>query len=265
MATFVLAPHLDDEIIGCYSVLPTVDYVLYFHKDYRAKDLAPNYYHVDLNRHGSDLISQGQVFTQGVGYNVVKSDDTVYLPSRYDYHPLHRKVRKFGLGLPGKKMFYSVEMNTPWLEEEFDPPGKKLLLTERYPGEVATLSKSDKYFLFKSIKPFDEVIWASVRFEWDSIHRWPDAPDQIAILRNLHRHKFYFQVDVQQFGEDRDIEYLMFQDEIKKWVKAQPWPEYTSCEMFASRIKYWLEHSLSGERLVRVSVYEDNENGCVLG
>ena len=248
----VLAPHLDDEIIGCYSVLDKVDLVLYFSVDYRA----------DQNQDQRP----GRILYVPAGewsLPQITTHDTVYIPSQFDYHPLHRKVRRVGLSLPGHKMFYSVEMNTPWLEEEADPEGKRNLFEKMYPGEVATISKSDKYFLFKSIQPFDSVIWASVRFTKPFIHHWPDAPEEVSFLAHPHRHLFHFQVDVQQFDGDREIEYLQLSSRVQTWFKTQIWGSSTSCEGFASRIKLWLE-TVYVDRKVRVSVYEDGENGVVL-
>lgn len=251
----VLAPHLDDEIIGCYSVLDSVDQVIYFHDDYRSVPGAlPNLPYIVYEKYHPQTLNS--IFHSN-------PEKVVYLPSKYDYHPLHRKVRAIGMSWPGKKMFYSVEMNTPWLEEEANPSGKRKLFQRLYPGELETISKSDKYFFFKSIAPYDDLIWASVKWEDEILHRWPNAPDQVHFLRNLHRHKFYFSVDIQQFGDDRDIEYLMFRQELGFHFMGRAWPESVSCEQMAIAIKLWVEARYPG-RMVRVSVFEDGENGCKL-
>ena len=39
MAHIVLAPHLDDEVIGCYSVWDKINKVVYFTKDYRESEV----------------------------------------------------------------------------------------------------------------------------------------------------------------------------------------------------------------------------------
>ena len=136
----ILAPHLDDEVIGCYSILEQVDKVVYWLKDYRMDNPRAKFEHY-----------------KGFNFEQLTGDDTVYMPSKYDYHPLHQKVRYFGLGLPCKKMFYSVEMNVPWLEEEKDAKGKKEMFNKMYPMEDMP---NDKYWLFKSIKPYDDIVWA---------------------------------------------------------------------------------------------------------
>jgi hypothetical protein len=255
MFNIVLAPHPDDEIIGCYSVWDQIDLVLYVQQDYRAKQLSSR---PDAMRPMYRSITLAEI--EGI-----VTTGTLYIPSQYDYHPLHREVRARAIGLSCKKMFYSVEMNVPWLEEEENPKKKRSLFERMYPEEVDTISKSDKYFLFKSIKPFDEMMWASVKFVRPMIHCWPGAPEQVSHLKNPHRHLFHFQVDVQQYGDDRDVEYLMLSDRVQEWFDAQEWALYTSCEMFARRIKWWLESLFHNPvRKVRVSVYEDGENGTVL-
>lgn len=107
------------------------------------------------------------------------------------------------------------------------------------------------------------TIWASVRLNFEQLHRWKDAPDKVHYLRNLHRHNFHLQVDIQQFGDDRDIEYIMFADHVKELSKEYQWHENTSCEMFSIDLKGRIEKKYRG-RKVRVSLYEDGENGCII-
>lgn len=243
----ILAPHLDDEVIGCYSIWSTLDRIYYFHQDYRANTL-PDGRYMPWGSGTADTISE---------------QDTVYLPSKYDMHPLHRRVRCIGLSLPGKKFFYNVEMNVPWLQEENNPKGKRRFFKNLYPLEYETINKSDKYFLFKSIQPFDDIIWAVIKFQREMYHCWAGAPDEVSFLRNKHRHLFYFEVKIQQFGDDRDLEYFILSRKIQQWFDKQKWKEETSCEMFAMKIKVWLEVTYP-DRLAEVSVFEDNENGALI-
>lgn len=250
----IFAPHLDDEIIGCFSVLKRDDLVLYFHDDYRANNLNRKGYAWTYGHLSCDVDQQP----------TLRADDILYIPSRYDYHPLHQQVNRFAAAIKHPhKRWYSVEMNTPWLEEEARPADKLLLFSQMYPGEVATITKSDKYFLFKSIKPFDELIWASIKFQREMFHCWPDAPQEVKFLSNVHRHIFHFEVDVQQFGDDRDLEYFILRRHVMEWFDNQSFGVHTSCEMFARAVR---DHLLVmyPDRQVRVAVFEDNENGCRL-
>lgn len=247
----ILAPHLDDEIIGCYSILDQVKHVLYFHGDYRS----------DLIEMRSDCkyVDCSDDWYRALRY--VDDDSEVYVPSRFDHHPLHRKVNRFRHNLPGKKWYYSVDMNVPWLEEEESPESKRRMCAVMYPKEMETLGKDDKWFLFKSIKPYDDYIWASVRFRQEFFHRWPDAPESVGYLRNLHRHMLHIQVDVQQFHDGRDLEYHTLLSRVKDEFGFYRGDD--SCETVAFGLKREMEHRYP-DRAVRVQVYEDGENGCVI-
>ncbi len=145
----ILAPHLDDEIIGCYSILHKVNKVIYFTKDYRSFNL---YEKLDY------------VYYEDYNFDIIDDTDTIYLPSKFDFHPLHKIVRNKYINLPCKKLFYNVEMNVPWLEEEEDKMGKLYLLKKLYPNEDLFI-KNDKYWIFKSIKPFDDIIFTTYYFK----------------------------------------------------------------------------------------------------
>lgn len=249
MANIILAPHLDDEVIGCYSVLPIIDRILYFKADHRVVSIA----------------SDPRYREWSVGEELAITDaDTVYMPSSFDLHPLHRKVRRLGLNLEGAKRFYSVEMNTPWLEEEEDPEGKRALLARMYAGEALL----EKWWRFRSIQSFDEVIWASVLLTFEAKHRWRDAPVVVDFLRNSHRHLFHVRTDVQQMDGDRELEYFILRSVVKTVlddILQVEWKEDgMSCEALARAIKRRLEGSAFSDRLVRVAVHEDGENGCVV-
>ena len=133
MKRYIFAPHLDDEIIGCYSILEQIDLIIYFTKDDRCKSIINNNKYI----HKSDF-----------DFNTIDINDTIYLPCQYDYHPLHKHIRLKGLRLKCNKNFYSVDMNVPWLKEEQYPDKKANYLKEIYP---TVDMKNDKYTLFKGI------------------------------------------------------------------------------------------------------------------
>lgn len=248
----ILAPHLDDEIIGCYSVLfenvitsMQKAKVVYFQKDYRSDNI-PMIPNVEYLQWDGGLRSD--------------ESDTIYIPSKFDYHPLHKKVNRIGRTLHGKKLFYSVEMNVPWLEEETNWRAKKELFNKLYPKEDM---KNDKYWLFKSIKPYDDLIWATVKTEFVQYHKYPAAPDEVAYLRNLHRHKFYLTVQVQQVHDNRDVEYFILRDIIINIHAKIRWHENMSCEMYCQEMLNKVQN-IFPDRMIRVSLFEDNENGCII-
>lgn len=107
-------------------------------------------------------------------------------------------------------------------------------------------------------------IW--VTFDKVGFHRYPDAPDEVAYLRDLHRHVFGFRVTIQVFHDDREIEFHMFKNWLTSLYEGDLKVDYKSCEMLAQEL---LEKILGkyncAERMVAVEVSEDGECGATIG
>jgi hypothetical protein len=120
-------------------------------------------------------------------------------------------------------------------------------------------------------------IW--VTFQKEGIHCYPAAATDpalntndeynVAFLANPHRHIFHFQVWIDVFHNDRDIEFIQF----KRWLEnlysgTGPYAEgrvleldYKSCEMIADDLYLQIAGRYPG-RAVTIEVSEDGENGC---
>lgn len=113
-------------------------------------------------------------------------------------------------------------------------------------------------------RDFDEQI--SVKFEWEGLHRWKDAPEQVAFLKNWHRHIFKASAVIQVHHDDRELEYFMVLDVIKKEIL--PFIELSetlsSCEQKAKFIANGLINVYGNDRSYIVSVFEDGENGSII-
>ena len=155
---YIFAPHLDDEIIGCYSVFDTIDVVVYFTKDYREKIV------LNVLEKNKEKKLPKYIYKDDFDFSILKKEDNLYLPSKYDFHPLHKKVRNEFIILPCNKFFYSIEMNVPWLEEEENSLAKLKMLQEFYPDEDLFLTNA-KYYLFKSIKEWDYIVFKDFKVE----------------------------------------------------------------------------------------------------
>lgn len=86
--------------------------------------------------------------------------------------------------------------------------------------------------------------------------------DDVSFLGVPHRHIFHFCVWIQVFHNDRDIEFIQF----KRWMErlyAQDVLElnHKSCEMIADDLAAQIQEKYPG-RWLKISVAEDNENGC---
>tara|TARA_R110000803_G_scaffold41704_3_gene89575 strand:+ start:14175 stop:14558 length:384 start_codon:yes stop_codon:yes gene_type:complete len=113
-------------------------------------------------------------------------------------------------------------------------------------------------------------IW--VTFNKEGIHKYPAALTDprlatgdeydVSFLGYPHRHTFHFKVWIEVFHDDRDIEFIQF----KRWLEklygnAELQLDYKSCEMIADDLAKVINETYP-ERWVRISVAEDNENGC---
>lgn len=102
-------------------------------------------------------------------------------------------------------------------------------------------------------------------------HRWPDAPERRAYLRDKHRHVFTFRVEVGVLHTDRDVEFHTLQDDITGWLAdLYPWdgaaPPFgydfgtRSCEQLAVELEGKLREE-GRYRVLSIEVWEDDENG----
>lgn len=118
------------------------------------------------------------------------------------------------------------------------------------------------------------MIWVTLRKE--GIHRYPAAEsdpnlktgDQydVSFLGYPHRHIFHFNVGIQVFHNDRDIEFIQF----KRWLEqlyngseATLQLNFKSCEMISDD----LFEQIAGrypDRDIEITVSEDGENGATI-
>tara|TARA_B100000508_G_C11431760_1_gene263797 strand:+ start:627 stop:1049 length:423 start_codon:yes stop_codon:yes gene_type:complete len=110
-------------------------------------------------------------------------------------------------------------------------------------------------------------IWCT--FQKEGIHKYPAALtdpklEDVSFLGYPHRHIFHFKVWIDVFHNDRDLEFIQF----KRWLESLfddtdgPMDiNYMSCEMLADdlAVQIWKRYP---DRKFKISVSEDNENGC---
>ena len=111
-----------------------------------------------------------------------------------------------------------------------------------------------------------------VRFQKEGIHMYPAAATDpalatgdeydVSFLGTPHRHIFHFEVSVEVFHNDRDIEFIQF----KRWLEKQYSQgilelNYKSCEMISDDL-YDVIATRYPDRNIAIQVSEDNENGA---
>ena len=111
-----------------------------------------------------------------------------------------------------------------------------------------------------------------VRFQKEGIHKYPAAATDpalatgdeydVSFLATPHRHIFHFDVAIEVFHTDRDIEFIQF----KRWLENQYSQnilqlDYKSCEMISDDL-YDVIATRYPDRSISIQVSEDNENGA---
>lgn len=110
-----------------------------------------------------------------------------------------------------------------------------------------------------SISKVSTQIW--VRFQRKGFHHFPGAPDQVKYLESRHRHIFKFEVGIDVFHDDREIEFHMFQTELEELYNGTLEIDNKSCEMLAQDICSYISSKYSGRNFY-VDVSEDGECGA---
>ena len=111
-----------------------------------------------------------------------------------------------------------------------------------------------------------------VRFQKEGIHKYPAAATDpllatgdeydVSFLATPHRHIFHFDVTIEVFHNDRDIEFIQF----KRWLENQYSQSilelnYKSCEMISDDL-YEVIATRYPDRNIIIKVSEDDENGA---
>ena len=101
-----------------------------------------------------------------------------------------------------------------------------------------------------------------IKFAREGIHCYPSAPDDVAFLRNPHRHIFYFRVDIQFFHDDREIEFIIFKRKVEGYYEPGVLQfDSKSCETIAHDLHAKIKRDFPGRAMV-IEVSEDDENGA---
>jgi hypothetical protein len=122
------------------------------------------------------------------------------------------------------------------------------------------------------MKKEKSMIW--VTFRKEGIHRYPDAGTDpnlasgdeydVSFLQYPHRHIFHFQVYIEVFHDDRDIEFIQFKRWLENLYKQGTLAlDYKSCEMIARDLQATIAARYP-KREIWIEVSEDGENGCFI-
>jgi hypothetical protein len=110
------------------------------------------------------------------------------------------------------------------------------------------------------------MIW--VTFQREGIHRFPAAATDpkladVAFLANEHRHIFHFNVSIEVFHNDRDIEFIQFKRWLESLYQGTLELNFKSCEMISDDLYEVIASRYPG-RDIEITVSEDGENGATI-
>ena len=147
----IIAPHPDDEIIGCYSILtnkdlsPIIIYTENISNERREealklKDFIPNI--------------KVQLFQKTIPGHLLNPNNTYYFPDpTYEFHPAHRMSGAIGetflREMKYNIIFYNVNMQAPYIFEVKNKDEKKKLLDDVYSSQSDLWKNDAKYYLFE--------------------------------------------------------------------------------------------------------------------
>ena len=113
-----------------------------------------------------------------------------------------------------------------------------------------------------------------VKFQKEGIHMYPAAATDpalatgdeydVSFLGTPHRHIFHFEVTIEVFHNDRDIEFIQFKRWLENLYKGGTLElNYKSCEMISDDL-YEQISTRYPDRNIEITVSEDNENGATI-
>jgi hypothetical protein len=144
----IVSPHCDDEIIGLYELLvkkinPIIIYTCDMSEERKKEALTLNKY----------VPVKGQLFNKEVPPNLLTPLQTLFFPDpTTEIHPDHRLYGAKGEELARKGVdviFYSINMNAPYIHKVSDFKDKRHLLEKVYPSQKNLWKFENKYFLFE--------------------------------------------------------------------------------------------------------------------
>lgn len=110
-----------------------------------------------------------------------------------------------------------------------------------------------------------EMMTLWIRTQFVGFHKWMNAPDEVAYLRDRHRHVFGVRVGVDvDAGGDRVLEFHMIKASVERIIRERVTclHDVGSCEMICKEITSGLIDEY-GNRTYVVEVDEDGECGSI--
>lgn len=111
---------------------------------------------------------------------------------------------------------------------------------------------------------YQTEVWCTLQVE--GTHNWPGCPfDEVAYLRDPHRHVFHVKAYVPVTHSDRDVEFIMLKHKIRGYFESEYWNHEQSLLVFGPKSCEMIAQELIQQfGLSRCEVSEDGENGAIV-
>ena len=108
----------------------------------------------------------------------------------------------------------------------------------------------------------DLKTFIQVRSSSEFIHFYPDAPEEVAFLREPHRHILQISAEIEVFTSDRELEFIIVKRELEKWLKQLELttPTSRSCEDIGLSI-----NTINGLYDTEVITFSNSTAGIITG
>jgi len=109
-----------------------------------------------------------------------------------------------------------------------------------------------------------ESTYIYIKTQFEGLHRYKNAPEEVDFLKHFHRHIFKVTVKIEVFDDDRELEFIMVKRQLDKYLNQYE-PDDKSCEMIAKDIgRYLIKKYDLYNRQLFIDVSEDGENGSIV-
>jgi 6-pyruvoyl-tetrahydropterin synthase len=103
-----------------------------------------------------------------------------------------------------------------------------------------------------------------VKTQFEAVHKYPTAPQEVKHLRNLHRHTFIVTVQIEVKHDNRELEFFMVKDFLHQKVQCNLGHNlnYKSCEMIND---FFYKHLVGkyGKRKMIIETSEDGQRSAI--
>ena len=113
----------------------------------------------------------------------------------------------------------------------------------------------------------------TVKFQKEGVHCYPEAAkdpnlktdgwDDVSFLANPHFHYFHFEISIEVFENNRDIEFIQFSRWLQRMYASGDTLQMNnkSCEMLAEDLIHKITQRYPGRRII-AKISEDGINGA---